>query len=266
MPVWPNGLPTIPRVTSEFGPRESPIAGASTMHLGIDLIGYRVNKAPWAARITFARYNGGAGNEVRGSSANGDEFRIKHNAPGLLVSEGQMVDERQDVGVMGTTGTSTGIHCHFETWGGGGTVVINPRIYMAAAMATTQPAQLPNTTVPTIESKEDPMLFLRSIGSGEYAQAGLIYRRDEKTGAWRAVTNLEGNILIPKLVAAGAVLHDFEPNELEIMFAVDGLLEQYPVPVDDWGGANTPLRALGAPTGRIIYPGAPEPLGSWHTI
>jgi hypothetical protein len=36
---------------------------------------------------------------------------------------------------MGTTGISTGVHCHFETWGAGGTQHMNPRLYMAAAMA-----------------------------------------------------------------------------------------------------------------------------------
>ena len=263
MVVWPNGSTTVPRVSSEFGPRPAPIAGASTMHKGIDLYGWKVVKAPWAGKVILARYNGGAGNAVHIQSANGDVAKLFHNAA-FYVSEGQMVAEGQDVALMGTTGTSTGIHCHFETWGGGGTVVLNPRIYMAMAM-TPQPARLPKPKPdPIIEPKEDPMLFLRSIGSGEYAQAGFIYRRDEKTGAWRVVSNLEGNILVPKLVAAGAVLHDFEPNELEIMFGTDGLLEQHPVPVDDWGGADTPLRGLGAPTGRVIFPGAPDPLGSWH--
>lgn len=139
MTVWPNGSKSIPRVTSEYGPR-TPIdtngdgrPDTSAFHSGIDLVGFPINKAPFAGRVIFARYNGGAGNEVRVQKSNGDVARIKHNAR-FLVTEGQSVAEGQDVGVMGTTGASTGIHCHFETWPGG-TAHTNPRVYMASAIA-----------------------------------------------------------------------------------------------------------------------------------
>lgn len=137
MTVWPNGSKSIPRVTSEYGPRKSidtdgdGVPNTSSFHAGIDLVGFPNNKAPFAGRVIFARYNGGAGNEVRVQRANGDVARLKHNQR-FLVSEGQTVAEAQDVGVVGTTGSSTGVHCHFETWPKGITH-INPRIYIAGA-------------------------------------------------------------------------------------------------------------------------------------
>lgn len=130
--LWPNGSTRIPYVTSEFGPRD-PIPGVSTsgFHSGIDLIGFAINKSPVAGVVIMASYNGGAGNEVRIRADNGNVFRIFHNAR-FLVSVGQRVAMGQNVGVMGTTGASTGVHCHFETHPGGGAAV-NPRGYMAQA-------------------------------------------------------------------------------------------------------------------------------------
>ncbi len=136
MTVWPNGSRSIPRVTSEYGPRSpinTPGGTSGTFHAGIDLVGFPINKSPFAGRVIFAAYNGGAGNEVRIQAANGDVARIKHNAR-FLVSVGQWVAEGQDVGVMGTTGASTGVHCHFETWPGNRTHV-NPRLYMGSTTA-----------------------------------------------------------------------------------------------------------------------------------
>ncbi|QDH93094.1 endolysin [Microbacterium phage Margaery] len=130
--VWPNGGVSTPRVTSEFGMRVNPVTGVYTLHAGIDLIGWSIIKAPADGVVTFAGYNGGAGNEVRIKRPNGDVFRLMHNKE-LWVRAGQSVSVGQDIAVMGTTGNSTGVHCHFETHPGGG-AAINPRTYMAQAI------------------------------------------------------------------------------------------------------------------------------------
>jgi hypothetical protein len=137
--VWPNGSTTVPAVSSEFGMRYHPISGVHTLHAGIDLVKFDINKSPVTGTVTFAGWNGGAGIEVRvradGPNAflKGDVFRILHNAR-LLVSQGQRVSVGQDVGVQGSTGASTGKHCHLETRPGGGNA-INPRDYYANAYA-----------------------------------------------------------------------------------------------------------------------------------
>ncbi|WP_449407989.1 M23 family metallopeptidase [Microbacterium maritypicum] len=134
--LWPNGSSTIPHVTSEYNPaRRNPVTGIIQPHDGTDLTGWSVIVAPVDGVVTFAGYNGGAGNEVRiradGPNAfvKGDVFRMLHNRE-LWVRTGTRVTQGQGVAVMGTTGNSTGVHCHFETRPGGGGA-INPRQYMA---------------------------------------------------------------------------------------------------------------------------------------
>jgi hypothetical protein len=106
--------------------------------------------------------------------------------------------------------------------------------------------------------------------------AGATYRRDERTGAWRACTNIETEAIIPDLIKKGlAEVYPFNPADLELLFAVDGLLEQTPFPLSPptWGGGKK-LGGLGAPTGRIIFPGSEtspraEGLparGKWHAV
>ncbi|MEN0021980.1 MAG: M23 family metallopeptidase [Microbacterium sp.] len=144
MPVvlWPNGSASMPHVTSEYNPaRRNPVTGIIQPHGGIDLTGWSTIVAPVDGVVTFAGYNGGAGNEVRiradGPNAfvKGDTFRMLHNRE-LWVRTGQRVSQGQGVAVMGTTGNSTGVHCHFETRPGGG-AAINPRSYMASRNAGT---------------------------------------------------------------------------------------------------------------------------------
>src|SRR5690606_15935285 len=115
--LWPDGRATVdpPRVSSEFGMRTHPVTGRpSTFHYGIDLVGWSIIKSPVDGVVTFAGYNGGAGNEVRIKARNGDVFRLLHNRS-FLIRQGQSVRQGQDVAIMGTTGSSTGMHCHEET-------------------------------------------------------------------------------------------------------------------------------------------------------
>lgn len=129
MAVWPNGSASIPRVSGEYGWRVDPISGARAFHTGIDLIGWSTIVAPISGVVSFAGYNGMAGNEVRIKGDNGDVVRLAHNRE-LWVRVGQRVTQGQGVAVMGTTGYSTGVHCHYETLPGGGST-INPREYHA---------------------------------------------------------------------------------------------------------------------------------------
>lgn len=152
--LWPNGrAATTPeaagvRATSEFGWRTHPVTGQrDTFHYGLDQVGWSIIIAPVNGVVTFSGYNGGAGNEVRiREDGTGDVFRLLHNRE-LWVKSGQRVSQGQQVAVMGTTGSSTGVHCHEETRPGGGDA-INPRDYYARRNAST-----PTPSVP----KEDDM-------------------------------------------------------------------------------------------------------------
>ncbi|WP_176697191.1 M23 family metallopeptidase [Microbacterium sp. 3J1] len=143
MPVfWPNGSLSMPTPTSEFNAaRKNPVTGIVQPHNGIDLVGWADVCSPVDGTVTFAGYNGGAGNEVRiradGPTAFhvGDVFRLMHHAR-LYVRTGDRVTARQPVGRMGTTGNSTGVHCHFETHEFRLGNPINPRDFMRRANAS----------------------------------------------------------------------------------------------------------------------------------
>lgn len=145
--LWPNGgAATTPEeagmhATAEFGIYD-PFGTGAYRHNGIDLVGWSTIIAPVNGVVTFAGYNGAAGNEVRiKEDGTGDVFRLLHNRE-LWVQTGQRVSQGQQISVMGTTGSSTGVHCHEETRPGGGNA-INPRDYYASRNASTTSPSVP---------------------------------------------------------------------------------------------------------------------------
>ena len=118
-PSWyPTGTfrwPCTGRVTSTFGGRRSPGGIGSTNHKGID-IANRQGTPIYAAdggTVTYAGWMSGYGYLVRIDHHNGYVTYYGHNSS-LLVSSGQHVYKGQQIAKMGSTGNSTGNHCHFE--------------------------------------------------------------------------------------------------------------------------------------------------------
>ena len=118
-PSWyPTGTfrwPCTGRVTSTFGGRRSPGGIGSTNHKGID-IANRKSTPIYAAdggTVTYAGWMSGYGYLVRIDHHNGYVTYYGHNSS-LLVSSGQHVYKGQQIAKMGSTGNSTGNHCHFE--------------------------------------------------------------------------------------------------------------------------------------------------------
>lgn len=133
-PTWhPTGTfrwPTSGRITSYFGGRKSPGGIGSTNHKGMDIAGPR-GTAIYAADggiVTYAGWKGGYGYVVIiNHNYNGYETFYAHNSK-LLVSVGQKVYKGQQIAKMGSTGNSTGSHCHFEIRYNG--VAKNPLNYL----------------------------------------------------------------------------------------------------------------------------------------
>lgn len=128
-----NGTFTHPcpgaRVSSEFGWREAPIAGAGNNHKGMDLAaptGTPIYAAA-AGTVTIARYSNSAGNWVVINHGNGLQTYYMH-ASALYVSEGQTVSKGQNIAAVGSTGQSTGPHLHFQVMSNG--TPVNPRNYL----------------------------------------------------------------------------------------------------------------------------------------
>ncbi|MFB2921543.1 peptidoglycan DD-metalloendopeptidase family protein [Aerosakkonema funiforme] len=102
--------PTRGVLTSGYGRRWG------RMHKGIDIAAPTgtpiVASAPGV--VVYARWNsGGYGNLVDIRHADGSLTRYGHNSR-IFVQEGQVVEQGQQIAAMGSTGYSTGPHCHFE--------------------------------------------------------------------------------------------------------------------------------------------------------
>ena len=126
---WP--VPSSHTITSNYGYRIHPISGTKKLHAGIDI------GAPGGSNIVAADagtvvlssfgYNGGYGNYVIISHGNGITTRYAH-CSNLFVSTGESVSKGQVIAAVGSTGASTGNHCHFEVRINGGSK--NPLNYL----------------------------------------------------------------------------------------------------------------------------------------
>ncbi|OIJ21888.1 hypothetical protein BKP45_04140 [Anaerobacillus alkalidiazotrophicus] len=89
-------------------------------HRGIDIArpsNYNILAAD-NGTVTFAGWDGGYGNKIIINHNNGMRTLYAHLAS-MDVKVGQTVARGQKIGVMGTTGNSTGIHLHFEVYQNG---------------------------------------------------------------------------------------------------------------------------------------------------
>ena len=110
---WP--VPSCTLITSRFGYRVAPTTGASTYHGGLDIgagMGASI-VAAGAGDVIYTGANGGYGNCVMIDHGNGVVTVYAHMSS-IGVSYGQYVTAGQYVGAVGSTGVSTGPHCHFE--------------------------------------------------------------------------------------------------------------------------------------------------------
>jgi len=114
-------------ITSRYGVFESSVRNHA--HGGIDLAASygTAIKAAAGGTIKLAEYYGGYGNLVVIDHGNGVETYYGHCSK-IYVRVGQTVEAGDTIAAVGSTGNSTGNHCHFEVRVNGSTV--NPQKYM----------------------------------------------------------------------------------------------------------------------------------------
>lgn len=108
--------PTAGVITSYFGMRTHPITGAaSTMHKGIDIgaPGGQDIYASNAGTVIVSAYSSSYGNYVMIDHGGGMVTTYAHMSKRLVVV-GESVGQGQVIGLVGSTGWSTGNHLHFE--------------------------------------------------------------------------------------------------------------------------------------------------------
>ncbi|WP_160175896.1 M23 family metallopeptidase [Cryobacterium roopkundense] len=120
------------RITSPFGPRpDKPVAGVGDYHNGTDIAapcGQPVFAAT-GGTVVDSGYQGSYGNWVLIDHGGGVETGYAHNSK-VLVDAGQSVAAGDVIALVGSTGSSSGCHVHFETRVNG--TRINPETFMSA--------------------------------------------------------------------------------------------------------------------------------------
>lgn len=174
-PAWPTtpGLP----ITSGYGPRRSPTAGASSWHAAIDIGGGgKTNHPIYATQdgtVTHSHFD-----------RYGNTIRIKHSADKYYsqymhlssrsVSVGQKVKRGQRIGTMGTTGISTGIHLDFAISKNGTfyqqSTTIDPREYLKMEFTSGTPAPAQDDGLP--EKTRKQLAYFETQVGGTYTQSG----------------------------------------------------------------------------------------------
>lgn len=113
--MLPIGLPGHGFISSNFGPRRSPFSGKLSKHQGVDFA------LPHGSSVYAT--GDGVVKSVRRTSTYGLKIDITHGSKiitryahlsKILVSEGQKVCRGQEIGLVGSTGRSTGPHLHYE--------------------------------------------------------------------------------------------------------------------------------------------------------
>lgn len=142
---WP--IPGYTRISSYFGKRTSPTAGASSFHKGIDIPAPSGSNlvAVFNGTVNFIGFNGSAGYSIHIKS-NNLQFLYHHVSPNYIVKIGDYVCAGQVIGQVGpknvygiknnpykdssgkpTNGATTGSHLHFTIKKDG--IAVNPLNY-----------------------------------------------------------------------------------------------------------------------------------------
>ena len=112
--LWP--LSGYTRVSSPFGYRNCPFHGQE-LHGGCDILapyGTPI-KAAKSGVVIISTYGSSYGNYVTIAHSDGSRTMYAHQSQ-RAVSAGQTVSQGEVIGYVGSTGSSTGNHLHFELW------------------------------------------------------------------------------------------------------------------------------------------------------
>lgn len=113
--AMPSIWPARGWLTSDFGPRRSPIRGGTTFHKGIDIAAKPGTPVvcPGDGVVTYSGYKSGLGKTVIVEHGYGVVTIYGHNSENF-VKEGDRVKRGEVIGAVGRTGLATGPHLHYQ--------------------------------------------------------------------------------------------------------------------------------------------------------
>jgi murein DD-endopeptidase MepM/ murein hydrolase activator NlpD len=117
----PRGFPVLGTISSPYGSRVNPISGRSEFHRGLDISTTAGTPITATADgvVVFSGWNGGGGgNVVVIAHSHGFSTYYAHNRTNT-VQVGQSIKRGDVVGYIGSTGSATGSHVHYEVWHNG---------------------------------------------------------------------------------------------------------------------------------------------------
>jgi murein DD-endopeptidase MepM/ murein hydrolase activator NlpD len=119
-------------ISSRFGKRSDPINGRLAWHNGVDFAGREGSDVATVASgvVVFAGPRAGYGQMVEINHGGGFSSRYGHHQK-LFVKVGDVVKKGEVIGLMGSSGRSTGPHVHFEVYKNGR--VVDPSSYIHRA-------------------------------------------------------------------------------------------------------------------------------------
>ena len=111
--IWP--VPGHSRISSPFGDRKDPFTGLTTFHSGIDVSAPTGTPivASYDGEVAWAYYSGSAGNWIGIDHGNG-LYTIYMHMSKFVAKKGDIVKAGDIIGLVGSTGRSTGPHLHFS--------------------------------------------------------------------------------------------------------------------------------------------------------
>ena len=111
----PTFMPISGRLSGAFGWRTDPLHGSGRFHAGVDLAAPAGSpiRATSDGSVTSSGWAGGYGYMVVVSHGNGVETRYAHMSA-VAVDVGRSVRQGDVIGLVGSTGRSTGPHVHYE--------------------------------------------------------------------------------------------------------------------------------------------------------
>ncbi|MGG4144489.1 M23 family metallopeptidase [Paenibacillus algorifonticola] len=127
---YPSGWPTYSKkLTSSFGYRKDPFTGKAVFHAGIDIGGKAGDPVFSAADGTIKEVGtgGSEGNYIIIDHHNGLNSVYMH-MQSIEAKEGEQVVRGEKIGLLGSTGRSTGPHLHFQIMQGD--EAVNPLPYL----------------------------------------------------------------------------------------------------------------------------------------